>query len=492
MEISNLNLTLDNHPSKIISVLKGALHTRSFVDLIVKAGGKKFYVHKFILSLSSNYFAERHNDDVVHVDNTSAEVMAAILNLIYGGEASLPVELLEELNEAIRRLEVSKDLLNRDWIRIEAGTMSDVIKGRGTNEEGEASTRENLNHTWPSKSSFLSPSLQSSTPKVHQAKTKPAKFTKSEDDHHQEDLPKKKRRKRRSAPAKKTEAAEDEVDDDIVDGFPCDHCEVVLENLDMRKQHTSVMHKKGEEEEKGDDTFGDEFKNSPLVTSDNESSKDFMCEECGKSFRQKSRMKAHITRMHINMNDKKKKKEHQCYVCDHAFYQRKDLKDHSRTDHGIDLDEEEVERPEKENEDQEEEEDKDRSEEDKENDKTNEDYSAVDEEDDEDDDDGDFDDVFKCSQCPKKYKSRTSLYCHRKNKHGNNKHKCPDCEKSFPFPSTLKIHSKKHANATSSLSPSPPVPEAKKDFACKFCDKAYPLQAALNFHMTRCAQRTEV
>ena len=75
------------------SRLKDALVNRKFVDLTVICGEKIFYLHRFVLSIFSSFFAERHHSVVVNApDQVQPEMFELLLIFIYGGEITIGQE----------------------------------------------------------------------------------------------------------------------------------------------------------------------------------------------------------------------------------------------------------------------------------------------------------------------------------------------------------------------------------------------------------------
>ena len=80
--------------------------------------------------------------------------------------------------------------------------------------------------------------------------------------------------------------------------------------------------------------------------------------------------------------------------------------------------------------------------------------------------------IYKCKQCPKKYKSKYDLEKHFKTKHEEFSFDCDHCNKSFVTLYDLRMHvSWKHSNAT-------------QFFECHLCQKVCNSQTGLDFHLT--------
>ena len=67
---------------------------------------------------------------------------------------------------------------------------------------------------------------------------------------------------------------------------------------------------------------------------------------------------------------------------------------------------------------------------------------------------------YKCSLCPKSYKSQSGLFIHNKTNHQDSEYKCNICEKSFSRPSNVQRHIETIHTQT-------------KTFPCKICGKDF-------------------
>ena len=106
---------------------------------------------------------------------------------------------------------------------------------------------------------------------------------------------------------------------------------------------------------------------------------------------------------------------------------------------------------------------------------------------------------FTCDICNKKFTAQSTLYHHKRGVHSGIKpYKCTQCEKTFNFHHSLKLHLLQHngqrphkcsickkAYLTSSHLKShiEAVHSSKKKHMCPVCDKAFPYENSLKMHM---------
>lgn len=79
---------------------------------------------------------------------------------------------------------------------------------------------------------------------------------------------------------------------------------------------------------------------------------------------------------------------------------------------------------------------------------------------------------YVCSICYKPFKTEYTLNIHVRYRHNNERrHQCKVCMKSFQTSSVLKLHTRVHTG--------------ERPYSCKMCDKAFGQSSALNTHLKK-------
>lgn len=77
--------------------------------------------------------------------------------------------------------------------------------------------------------------------------------------------------------------------------------------------------------------------------------------------------------------------------------------------------------------------------------------------------------IYKCEQCGRQFRQKTTLQQHERTHSDSRPYKCPECGKCFRQQSHLKQHVRIHSQ--------------EKPYACDFCKRTFRQQAILNQHL---------
>ena len=122
MSEEQLSLSWSNHESDRTVGIKDMFERKSFVDVTLVCDDDQIGAHKVLLAAASPFFQnifERnlHTHPLLYLRGTNKKILEALIDFIYGGEASIPVDDLEAFMSLAHDLQVKglEDNINEGY-----------------------------------------------------------------------------------------------------------------------------------------------------------------------------------------------------------------------------------------------------------------------------------------------------------------------------------------------------------------------------------------